>query len=771
MDANEELAVSMIDAPGSDAERAPVLPPPATERRAETARDLLPALRRFHRGDPGAAAACTPPGDDLLPALLHRYRDPNRGPGPEPLREALERLDVEIPPGVEASKLDEHTSPRLFVAAARARVRPRREALHDEVTRLGRVMRDRLRAERAKRGGEAASDTLEGTVGGAAGTHIDVEKLASVLGTPRGVESLDSDRRRRIECITEQLEAFRAGDPPPTVHVVAPGAAPPTMPDDVAWHEADARGACRVALELYDEQATAYADLFAAVRIARLIDTGVYDPARHDALQEAFAPDAFSADELRALPPILVLVSNEDLAREGLLDLSHLLCSGCPLHVVVSVPPAVDPTRPRDEDPLAGYRFELAYLGISHREAFVHQSSVARPAHLVRGFLDGLDATVASLHVLTSGLTAENVTPKLGAWAHTGAALEGRAHPFLHYDPEAGATWARRIDIDGNPQPDQDWPVYELTCRTADGSPESLPLAFTFADFALLEHRYCDHFRVIPPEVEHDDLVLLGAYLGILAGADAEEAEHKLPFIWAADAEGQLQRLLVTRRLAFACRDRLDYWRTLQELAGVRNEHVREAVEREREQLESGFAEERERLAADHARALDDVREEAARDAMQRLARALLTADPAAALATVTGAPASESVSATGSALPPAAEAAPVAEAAPAPVSETVAEPVAEPAPAAEPAEEPDEPWIESVLCTSCNDCLDINKQLFVYNSNKQAVIGDASAGTFAQLVQAAEKCPAKCIHPGAPLDPEEPNLPDLIERAKPFNP
>jgi len=49
-------------------------------------------------------------------------------------------------------------------------------------------------------------------------------------------------------------------------------------------------------------------------------------------------------------------------------------------------------------------------------------------------------------------------------------------------------------------------------------------------------------------------------------------------------------------------------------------------------------------------------------------------------------------------------------------------------------------------------------------------VIGDASAGTFAQLVQAAEKCPAKCIHPGKPLNPDEPNLDELIKRAKPFN-
>ena len=63
-----------------------------------------------------------------------------------------------------------------------------------------------------------------------------------------------------------------------------------------------------------------------------------------------------------------------------------------------------------------------------------------------------------------------------------------------------------------------------------------------------------------------------------------------------------------------------------------------------------------------------------------------------------------------------------------------------------------------------------MNSLLFVYNENKQARIGDPKAGTYAQLVQAAEKCPSRCIHPGKPLDADEPGLDELIERARPFN-
>jgi ferredoxin len=62
-----------------------------------------------------------------------------------------------------------------------------------------------------------------------------------------------------------------------------------------------------------------------------------------------------------------------------------------------------------------------------------------------------------------------------------------------------------------------------------------------------------------------------------------------------------------------------------------------------------------------------------------------------------------------------------------------------------------EEPYIDTFLCTSCNDCMKVNPLLFRYDANKQASIADARAGTFAELVKAAEGCPARCIHPGLP--------------------
>jgi ferredoxin len=79
------------------------------------------------------------------------------------------------------------------------------------------------------------------------------------------------------------------------------------------------------------------------------------------------------------------------------------------------------------------------------------------------------------------------------------------------------------------------------------------------------------------------------------------------------------------------------------------------------------------------------------------------------------------------------------------------------------------EAYIETERCTTCNECTNLNAKMFAYDENKQAYIKDPKAGTFRQLVLAAEKCPAALIHPGTPLNPKEKDLAKWVERAKAF--
>ena len=49
------------------------------------------------------------------------------------------------------------------------------------------------------------------------------------------------------------------------------------------------------------------------------------------------------------------------------------------------------------------------------------------------------------------------------------------------------------------------------------------------------------------------------------------------------------------------------------------------------------------------------------------------------------------------------------------------------------------------------------------------AYIADPDAGTYAQLVEAAESCQVSIIHPGKPRNPAEPGLAELTARAEAF--
>ncbi|MFZ2162331.1 MAG: 2-oxoacid:acceptor oxidoreductase family protein [Sideroxyarcus sp.] len=78
--------------------------------------------------------------------------------------------------------------------------------------------------------------------------------------------------------------------------------------------------------------------------------------------------------------------------------------------------------------------------------------------------------------------------------------------------------------------------------------------------------------------------------------------------------------------------------------------------------------------------------------------------------------------------------------------------------------------WIDTPECTACDECMNINAKIFGYNDQKKAVVLNPTAGTFLDVVKAAEKCTAGVIHPGTPWNANEPNLEKLKARAAKFN-
>lgn len=113
--------------------------------------------------------------------------------------------------------------------------------------------------------------------------------------------------------------------------------------------------------------------------------------------------------------------------------------------------------------------------------------------------------------------------------------------------------------------------------------------------------------------------------------------------------------------------------------------------------------------------------------------------------------------------------AAPAAAGAGAASPATAAAPAAADETAAAPAHTRDEAWIDTARCPSCNECQLINDRMFGYDERKQAYIKDLAAGSYRQLVEAAESCQVAIIHPGAPRDPNEAGLEELLARAEAF--
>ena len=185
-----------------------------------------------------------------------------------------------------------------------------------------------------------------------------------------------------------------------------------------------------------------------------------------------------------------------------------------------------------------------------------------------------------------------------------------------------------------------------------------------------------------------------------------QDLSDKVPCLLMVDSDNRLQKVIVDDKVMGEARHCAEMWRSLQELGGIHNSHAAKLLEQERK-----------------------IWAEQARPTLSEPSR------PAAA-----------------SVVPA------VAPAAPAP----------EPAKAAE--ERPsDEPYIETARCTTCNECTQINNKMFAYDANKQASIVNPDAGTYRQLVEAAESCQVSIIHPGKPRNPNEPGLDELKARAEPF--
>jgi hypothetical protein len=462
---------------------------------------------------------------------------------------------------------------------------------------------------------------------------------------------------------------------------------------------------CRAVKQAFAERLPRMIELVKAMSIAELEVDGRYDPPHHDEFFDAYDEHSLTPQDAEIFPDYFVALRRRP-ALSSDANLMELLSSGIPVKVLVEAEDILEESNVGRGQFAFGVRsVQLATLAVGLGDVYVLQSTSSNLLQLQGRIRDGLTKTSAALFSVFTATAAH--CGDIPPYLVSASAMQSRAFPAFTYDPSAGEDLASRFSLEDNPQPDCDWPIAKFDY--ADGALQRISedVAFTLADFVAADPRHASHFARVPHDGWNGHMVPVADWLHRPAGAGDD---HAVPYLLAVDSENVLQRLIVDDRLVQAGRRCLENWHRLQELGGVHNSHAERLLARERAVWE------------------EQKRQEI--EALSGAAAAPAAVEPAATAA----APAT----------------------APAVVEE-------------EPERSPDEAYIETIRCSTCNECTQINDKMFAYNENKQAYIKDLKAGTYRQMIEAAESCQLGIIHPGKPVNPKEQGLDELLERAKPF--
>ena len=565
-----------------------------------------------------------------------------------------------------------------------------REVLDELIARLSEV----LESERARSPESTSPEALEAALGGEHAGGIDFESLSAVLRSTRTNRVMPARRRKRLRVARKVLMSEHARLPARRGNGVRRRR--DRRRDSVCE-------SCIDAVDRFDAQLQRGVELIGAVRVAKLELENHYREERHNRFFETFNAGQLAPSEYRALPPLLVYLSGDNLSDMEKSALVQILGSDMPVKVVLEVhelPISDSPNAPPGT--FTEWTRQIAGMAVSLGEAFVVQTAASHLPRLAADIIEGLRCDGPALFcVYTASGQQDCAIPH---YLRCAGAVESRAFPSFVFDPGRGTDLASRFFLEGSPQWGRYWPEHRFSYETSEGKEETENLAYTCVDFLALDPRFLQHFVEVPRERWHANMMPVVEYLALTQ----DKTLDKVPYIYLVDARNRLHRVIVRRALLTFARKCLANWRSLQELAGINNSHALRLLEQERARLE-----EESRREVQVAETVQSAQREA-----------------------------------------PAAEAIPLE---------------GDPAVQAAAAIDSDQPYIESEFCTSCDDCTQRNASMFAYDDVKQAYIKDAGAGSYREMVEAAENCPVCIIHPGKPLDPSEPNLDELQQRAAAF--
>ena len=602
----------------------------------------------------------------------------------------------------------DHDLPVKFVTHAwKTGQQEQARKLGDKLDGLMLKLRDILKVDFLHSEEAHGADSLRRGMASATGDEFDFDTMSELLRKVPVVDTLPKSRSRRIQVALATMRSQR--------FVAAElRDSRPGRPKSQYEFEFNT---CEEALSAFQERLPEMSKLVKAMAVAELEIDNRYNEAKHDPLFRRFASRQLHKSDFAMFPSYLVCLHDSENAAVDQPAFWQVLSSRLPIKVLVQFDDLLDAKRP------AGGRInsQLGAMALGLGSVYVLQSASAHLYRMRDAVTKGLVGGGPALFSVYSGSLQSGTAPAknnsgVAPYLAAAAATEARVFPGYVYDPLAGKDWASRFHLVANPQSGDDWPIHDFKYEDKDLQRTTVEAAFTFVDFAACDHRLAERFARVPTVSWHDGMVPVSEFMDL--GDDASAA--KVPYIWMIDEDNALHRAIVEESLIDDARQCRDLWRGLQELTGIKNSHAKALLTKEREI----WGREKDLELAAHV-----ARSEADAD--------VKTETRAIAPETAADEPVSME---------------------PTPGNQETVETVIEAA------------HIDTPRCTTCNECTEINNKMFAYNDEMQAYVADPSAGTFRQMVEAAESCQVAIIHPGKPLNAGEPGLNELVARAGLFN-
>ncbi|MDH3621233.1 MAG: 4Fe-4S binding protein, partial [Gammaproteobacteria bacterium] len=642
----------------------------------------------------------------------------------------------------------EKTVVHLFVATVESLMQPRVKAQVAKLDDLIARLKEHIRLELAGAIDPGDVEEMAAVLSDAGDGELTLAKIADSVEKTHEAELVDRDWLKAVTDLVARLQDLRwrygkgttgkgrssMGMLNATGCTSVWGSTFPFNPYPFPWSNHLFQDPASMAMGVYEGHMAKMADGFKAVRMAEAVLKGQYNPEEQEENLRYFNWKDFTDEEYHLCPPVVAVGGDGAMYDIGFQNLSRALMSGKPIKVLIVDTQVYSNTGGQactsgffgQVSDMAQFgkaikgkeetRKEMGLIAIAHRTTYFLQSTIAHSNHMIEGFVEGLMTRRPAVFNLYSSCQPEHGIGDDMSHHQAKLAVESRAYPLFRYDPDRGLTVGECLDLDGNPNPDRDWPVTKIQ-YVEKGREKEMELTTTFVDFAVTEARFRKHFRKIPRDSWNEDMVQVSEYLDL----DEDEREDKVPFVWALDAKRELSRLLVAQPMIESAEERRAFWIMLRDLGGI-EEPVADVDE---VQIESR------------------VRQEV----VQKLASSLMglvsgnqALDMGAMLDVVSSEPAQQPQLKAVESVPPAADGDYMA------------------------------PWIDTEECTACDECIIINPQIFAYNDDKKAVIRNPNGGPYRDLVKSAEKCTAEVIHPGLPRDRSAKDIDKWIKRGEKFN-